>query len=145
MAKVSQLIQNKGDVWSVTPQDSVYDAIKLMDEKGIGAVAVMVDAALVGIFSERDYARKVILKERSSKTTSVEEIMTRNVYYVSPEQDTNACMIIMTKHHIRHLPVLYDDRVIGMITLGDVVQAIIAEQQLQIEHLENVISWSESY
>ena len=146
MTRVENLIGSKGgDIWSVQPDTTVFDAIKLMDEKGIGVVVVLLDGELIGIMSERDYARKVILKDRSSKETQVKEIMTRSVYHTFPEQSVDECMAVMTKHRIRHLPVMQDKQVIGMISIGDVVKDIIAEQQDKIEHLEHCITWGESY
>jgi len=146
MTTVSDLLKEKGDkVWSIGPEDTVYNAIKLMDAKGIGALAVVMDGKLVGIISERDYARKVILKDRVSKQTRVEEIMTRDVFYTFPEQDVEACMVVMTTHCIRHLPVMQDKKIAGMITLGDVVKDIIKEQKDKIKYLEDYVTWSESY
>ncbi|MCW8827018.1 MAG: CBS domain-containing protein [Gammaproteobacteria bacterium] len=146
MTKVENLIGSKGgDIWGVQPDTSVFDAIKLMDDKGIGAVVVLLDGELIGIMSERDYARKVVLKDRLSKETLVKEIMTRSVYHTFPEQSVDECMAVMTKHRIRHLPVMQDGKVVGMISIGDVVKDIIAEQQDKIEHLEHCITWAESY
>jgi CBS domain-containing protein len=146
MPRVSDLLNGRQHtVWSIEPQDSVYDAIKLMDEKGIGALAVVREQSLVGIISERDYARKVILKNRNSKDTQVKDIMTRQVYYTFPEQPVEECLAVMDSHHIRHLPVLQDHKLIGMITMGDVARTIIAEQNYKIGQLEHTISWEESY
>ena len=143
---VAKLLENKGSVvWSVDPNLTVFNAIKLMDEKGIGALAVIDQGRLAGILSERDYARKVVLRDRSSKDTLVKEIMTRDVYYAEPLMSIQDCMVIMTKHRIRHLPVVYQERLVGMVSLGDVVREIIEEQKIQIEHLEHTISWGESY
>ena len=146
MTTVSDLLKDKGDeVWSIGPDKTVYDAIKLMDMKGIGALVVISGDKLVGIISERDYARKVILKDRASKNTSVQEIMTREVFYTIPEQKVEECMVMMTSHHIRHLPVMKDKKVTAMITLGDVVKEIIKEQNDKIKYLEDYVTWSESY
>ena len=146
MSNVAGLLKNKGHiVWSVRSDQTVFDAIKLMDEKEVGALPVIDGNKLVGIISERDYARKVILKDRSSKQTLVQEIMTKNIFHAVLEQDIHSCMATMSKHHIRHLPVLEDNQVIGMISLGDVVKEIIADQQYKIENLEHSISWGESY
>lgn len=146
MSKVSNLIGIKSvKIWSIHPDATVFDAIKLMDEKGIGAVVVLLDDELVGIMSERDYARKVVLKDRLSRETLVKDIMTRRVFHTLPEQSIDDCMAIMTKHHIRHLPVVAENRVVGMISLGDMVKHIIADQQHTIEHLEHCITWGESY
>lgn len=146
MISVGKLLDNKGhDVWSVGPEDSVFDAIAMMDEKRVGALAVMQDDRLIGIISERDYARQVILKDRTSKQTPVKEIMTRHVYYTNPHQTIDECLVIINQRRIRHLPVMDNDTLIGMISVGDVVKEIIAEQKYTIEQLENHLSWAESY
>lgn len=146
MTTVAELLKQKqSDIYSISPGNTVLDAIKLMDEKGIGALAVLAKDELAGIVSERDYARKVILKGRSSKDTKVKEIMTSQVYYTYPEQDTEACMVVMTEHHIRHLPVMVKGKLVGMISLGDVVKDIIKEQKDKIKSLEHYLSWEESY
>ncbi len=146
MSTVHDLLTVKGNtVWALTPEDSVFDAIKLMDDKSVGALAVVHNGKLSGILSERDYARKVILKGRSSKETRVKEIMTTQVYYTVPDQSIEACLVMMSNRHIRHLPVMRNDRLIGMISIGDVVKEIIREQKMKIEQLENYITWEESY
>lgn len=146
MITVDKMLANKGrDLWSIHPEDSVFDAIRLMDEKGIGALVVLLEDALIGVISERDCARKVILKNRSPQQTKVKEIMTRQVYYTFPDQTVDQCMAIMSKHHIRHLPVMQDKKIIGMVAIGDVVKEIIAAQQFKIEHLEHYILWEEAY
>jgi len=143
---VQQLLEQKGSVvWSIDPNASVYEAIKVMEEKQIGALAVVQHGKLAGIISERDYARKVVLKDRASRDTLVKEIMTSEVHCVKPERSIEDCMVIMSKYNIRHLPVLHDVKLIGMVSVGDVVRAIIDEQKIQIEHLEHTISWAESY
>jgi CBS domain-containing protein len=124
----------------VKPDDSVLDAIRVMAEKNIGAVVVMQGDELLGIMSERDYARKVIVKGRASDSTPVADIMTADVLTTSGAETVNACMGVMTKNKIRHLPVVEDDTVVGMISIGDLVEAIIADQQEEIEHLEHYIS-----
>jgi len=145
MITVGELLDKKGHgLWSVTPEDSVFDAIKLMDEKGIGAVAVLKEGALVGMLSERDYARKVILKGRSSADTRVKDIMSTQVYYTFPSQTVDDCMIVMSERRIRHLPVLKGDEVVGMVAIGDLVKDIIAEQKFMIEQLEHYISGDDS-
>lgn len=135
----------KTEVWTVSPDNSVFDAIKKMNEKSVGALPVVENEKLVGIISERDYARKVILENRSSKGTLVKEIMTNRVFHVLPDNKVEECMALMTEHHIRHLPVLTDGRLSGMISVGDVVKYIISDQKLKIEQLEKDISWGESY
>ena len=144
MITVGELLDRKGHgIWSVAPDDTVFDAIKLMDDKGIGAVAVLKDGALVGMLSERDYARKVILKGRSSSDTQVSDIMTSQVYYTFPSQTVEDCMIVMSERRIRHLPVLKGDELVGMLSIGDLVKDIIAEQKFIIEQLEHYIAGDE--
>ena len=139
-ATVRQILQSKGGrIWSVAPHATVFEALMLMAEKDIGAVTVVEGGKLVGIFSERDYARKVVLKGRSSKDTEVAELMTPDVFYVHPDQTIEECMALMTKRHIRHLPVLDGDDLVGIITIGDAVQAVIADQEVMISSLENYI------
>lgn len=142
MISVGELLDQKGHgVWHVTPDDTVYNAIKLMDEKGVGALVVLdEDGGLVGMISERDYARKVILLGRASKDTKVSDIMTSKVYYTFPSQSVEDCMVVMTERRIRHLPVLKGEEIIGMISLGDVVKDIIAEQKFLIDQLEHYIA-----
>jgi len=143
MNTVKQLLDAKGhDVWAIAPGDSVYDALKLMAEKGVGAVLVLEEGKLVGIMSERDYARKVILKGKFSKDTPVREIMTPRVICVRPEQTVNECLALMTEHRIRHLPVLADDQLIGVISIGDLVKAIMSDQEFLIKHLQAYITGS---
>ncbi|MDH5257974.1 MAG: CBS domain-containing protein [Gammaproteobacteria bacterium] len=146
MSNVKTLLSGKStELWSVSPENSVLDAIKMMSEKNVGALTVMLNDELVGIISERDYTRKVILKERASSSTKVKEIMSKQVYYTHPEQSIDECMILMTEHRIRHLPVLENKKLIGMISVGDVVKAIINDQKYTIKQLENYISWEENY
>ncbi|MFQ5823360.1 MAG: CBS domain-containing protein [bacterium] len=141
MKLVSRLLQAKGhEVWSVTPDTSIYDALKLMADKNVGALLVLEADKLIGIFSERDYARKVILKGKASKDTPVKEIMSTKVLYIRPEQSIDDCMALMTDKRIRHLPVLDDDQLVGLISIGDVVKAIISEQEFMIKQLENYIT-----
>lgn len=140
MASIRQLLDSKGhEVWTIDPDESVFQAIERMADKQIGALVVMRDEKLVGIVSERDYARKVILKGRSSNETPVRDIMTSKVYWARPGQTVGECMALMTEKHVRHLPILDGDRVDGMISIGDLVKSIIAEQQFVIEQLENYI------
>ena len=141
MKLIKHLLDRKGrDIISIKPEDSVLDAIRLMAEKGIGSLVVMKDQELLGIMSERDYARKVIIKGRSSESTAVSEIMTANVITTSSSETVNDCMSVMTEKKIRHLPVVEDNAVIGMISIGDLVEAIISDQQEEIEQLEHYIS-----
>ena len=141
MAKVKDILALKGpSVWSVEPSASVSDAMKLMAEKGIGALMVIDGEKLVGILSERDYARKVILQGRASRTTQVREIMTSHVLYAEPEQNIEECMALMTDKRVRHLPVYEEGRLVGVISIGDLVKSIITEQKFIIEQLERYIS-----
>lgn len=146
MSSIQDICQQKGpDIWSIGPEETVFDAIRVMDEKGIGALAVVHNEELVGIISERDYARKVVLKGRSSKQTKIKEIMTREVIFSRPDQGIKECMAVMTKHHIRHRPVMENGKLVSMISLGDVVKEIISDQEYQIEHLQHYVAWEESY
>ena len=138
---VKQILSEKGhEVWSTSPSTTVFDALKFMSDKGVGALVVLDDLKVVGVFSERDYARKVILEGKSSKDLPVKEIMTRRVVCVKPENTTEECMALMTDKHIRHLPVVEDDELVGIISIGDVVKAIISQQEFVIEQLENYIT-----
>jgi signal-transduction protein with cAMP-binding, CBS, and nucleotidyltransferase domain len=136
----SILKQKPAVVWSISPERSVFEAIHEMSEKRVGALLVMSEGSLLGIVSERDYARKVILLGRSSKTTEVQEIMTADVVCVTPTHRLDECMALMTKHHIRHLPVLKEGQVVGIVSIGDVVKWIISAQEETIRHLEQYIS-----
>jgi CBS domain-containing protein len=141
MKRVKDILQVKGDqVWSIEPERSVYDAMKLMAEKGVGALMVMEGQKLVGVISERDYARKVILHGRSSQTTRVNEIMTGHVLYARLEQNIEECMAVMTEKRVRHLPVIEEGQLVGVISIGDLVKSIITEQKFIIEQLERYIS-----
>jgi CBS domain-containing protein len=141
MKTVAELLRAKPTrVISVRPEQSVLDAIKVLASEDIGAAVVMTGDRLAGIFSERDYTRKIILRGRSSDTTRVEEVMTANVVCVSPRTKARECMALMTDKNIRHLPVLDDGRVVGMISIRDIVSDIIADQDFTIEQLEHYIS-----
>ena len=138
---VRQILYSKGaDVWGVTPETLVIDALRVMAERNVGAVLVLRGEELVGIFSERDYARKVVLQGKSSKDTPVSEVMSSRVVYVRPDQTTEECMALMTDKHVRHLPVIEEGRLRGVISIGDVVKAIVADQRFTIRQLENYIS-----
>jgi CBS domain-containing protein len=140
MKTVRQIIEGKTHkVLSISPDATVYDALKLMAERDVGALVVMDGDRLVGIFSERDYARKVILHGKASKDTYVREIMTEKVLCVRPEQTMDQCMALMTDKRVRHLPVLDHKHVVGVISIGDVVKEVISEQQFMIEQLEQYI------
>ena len=142
MLTVRELLAKKGgEVWSVSPDATVYEALQLMSDRNVGAVLVMGGRDLLGILSERDYARQVILKGKASRDTPVREIMTTRVVCVAPERTIEDCMALMTDKHIRHLPVLADG-VIGVLSIGDVVKAVISEKQFLIEQLESYITSS---
>lgn len=138
---VRLVLNQKGQhVWHVSPETSVYDAIELMADKYVGALLVISEGKLVGVVSERDYARKVILQGKSSKQALVEEIMTSPAIFVSPEQTVEACMRIMTDTHVRHLPVVENERILGVVSIGDLVKWIISAQQHTISQLQSYIS-----
>jgi CBS domain-containing protein len=141
MGKVRNILQTKGTtIFGVEPQDTVYYALELMCEKNVGALLVLDKGRFVGIFTERDYARKVILKGKASKETLVGEIMTENVMTVSPDTGIEECMKIMTASYIRHLPVLENGELKGLVSIGDLVKYIIDEQKFIIENLEHFIT-----
>ena len=140
MTTVKQILDMKGHaVWSIHPQESVFAAIQQMAEKEVGALVVLEGEAVVGIISERDYARKVILKGRSSRETAVQDIMTPDVICVRLDQNVEECMTIVTERRIRHLPVLDSGRLVGIISIGDLVKTIIVEQKFIIEQFERYI------
>ena len=141
MTLVSQILQAKGShTWTVSPNSTVFDALILMAEKDIGALLVVANDDVVGIFSERDYTRKIILHGKSSKDTEVQEIMTPQVLCISPNQSVRKCMALMTEQRARHLPVLEHKQVIGVISIGDLVKAMINEQKFLIDQLQHYIS-----
>ena len=144
MKPVSELFNNRSGnsntLWSVKPDDTVFDAIKVLAEKGVGALIVMEKGKLVGIVSERDYTRKIALQGKNSKEALVSEIMTKNVMVVTPDTRTRACMALMSEKRIRHLPVMEDDTVVGMISIRDIMDDIIADHELTISQLESYIN-----
>jgi CBS domain-containing protein len=140
MITVRELLERKGGVvWTIGPSTSVFEAIKTMAEKGIGALVVMEGSELVGIISERDYARKVVLQGKSSKGTSCREVMTGKVFFVTPERTLDECMALMTEKRIRHLPVLENKKLVGIVSIGDCIKAIVSKQEFIIEQLETYI------
>ncbi len=140
MTTANDLLRSKGhQIWSVEPDTTVYEAIEIMADKGIGSILVMKDDNLKGILTERDYTCKVILKGRSSTDTPVKDIMTSKVLHAKSDSTIDECMALMTKKRVRHLPVYEDDKLIGIISIGDIVKEIISEQKIIIEQLENYI------
>ncbi len=140
MKTIGQILQTKGsEIWTVSPDTTVFAALELMAKKDIGALVVVDEDNVVGIFSERDYARKVILEGKSSRNIPVSSIMTKNVICVRPDQTINKCMALMTEKRIRHLPILENEQLVGVISIGDIVKAVINEQQIMITHLEDFI------
>jgi|SRR6516165_6979588 CBS domain-containing protein len=139
--KIGSVLERKGsEVWFVAPDQTAYEAIEKMADKRVGALLVISEENLVGIISERDYARKVILEGKSSKSTLVNDIMSSPVVFVTPDQPVDQCMDIMTRRHIRHLPIMKKEKVLGVVSIGDLVRWIISEQEETIEHLQNYIS-----
>lgn len=143
ITRIRHILEVKGnDLWSVSPRASVYDALRMMSDKDIGALVVMDGDRMVGILSERDYARKVVLLGKTSRETTVAEIMSSNVFTIHPDQTVEEAMDLMTKKHVRHLPVVEDTReqkLLGMISIGDVVKAIIFKQRETIRDMEDKI------
>jgi CBS domain-containing protein len=141
MQTVRQVLNHKGgEVFAVGPDATVYEALELMAEKNIGAVLVLEGERTAGIFTERDYARQVVLKGKASKDTPVRDVMTQRVVFVRPEQNVEDCMALMTDKRCRHLPVLDEGKLVGLLSIGDVVKAVISEKQFIIEQLENYIA-----
>jgi CBS domain-containing protein len=138
---VNEILKAKGrDVWTVSSDSTVYDALQEMADKNVGALLVVEDDKLVGVFSERDYARKVILHGKASKDTLVKEIMSTEMFWVRPDETVAGCMELMTNKRIRHLPVLDEGRLVGVISIGDVVKAVISEKEFAIQQLEQYIT-----
>jgi CBS domain-containing protein len=142
MKTAAQVLRSKADptIYAIHPTASMFDALKVMAEKNIGALLVMEGEAIVGMVTERDYARKIVLMGKSSKETPVREIMVSPVMYVGPQHSVEACMALMTEHRLRHLPVLDDGKLIGLISIGDLVKNIISEQNFIIEQLQHFIT-----
>jgi len=141
MKSVAEILRSKPDqtVYNIAPGASVYDALRLMADKNIGALLVVEEGKIVGILSERDYARKVVLMDRSSKQTAVREVMTSSVMYARPDQTNEECMALMTDNRLRHLPVIDNGKLLGLVSIGDLVKDIISEQQFTIEQLQHYI------
>ena len=143
MRSVEKLLQLKGNqTWSLDPQATVYEALQLMSDKEVGAILVLEKGEVVGIFTERDYARKLILKGKFSKDTAVRELMTQEVLYVDPHNTIDDCMVLMTNNRVRHLPVLDNGQLVGIVSLGDMVKHIISDQESTIAQLEKYITGS---
>ncbi len=142
MKTAADILNTKSEqtVYTITPTASVFDAVKLMAEKSIGALVVMEGEQVVGVITERDYARKIVLMARSSKDTQVRDIMTSAVMYVRPDQTSEECMVLMTENRLRHLPVMNGGKLIGVVSIGDLVKDIIAEQKFIIQQLEHYIT-----
>jgi signal-transduction protein with cAMP-binding, CBS, and nucleotidyltransferase domain len=144
MLTIKHVLESKDKLlWSIDPKSKAYEALEIMAEKDIGALLVIESGKLVGLFSERDYARKVILKGKSSKETSVEELMTREIYSITPDKSVEECLALLTAAHCRHMPVMENDQLIGLVTIGDVVNALITDKQITIDDLKNYIAGSE--
>jgi CBS domain-containing protein len=139
MTSLRQILARKPDVYTIGPDATVLDALRLMDQKNVGALLVMKGPEIVGIFSERDYARKVVLHGRSSRDTAVRDVMTGDVFVISPETSAGECMVHMTERRVRHLPVVETGRVVGVISIGDVVRAVIEDLRFSVEQLEKYI------
>ncbi len=137
---VSQILKDKGEkIWSVAPRETAYKALQIMSDQNLGALLVIDQRGVVGIFSERDYVRKVILKGKISKTTTVSELMTKKVLYVDPGTSVEDCMALMTEKNIRHLPVMEKNQLVGLVTVGDVLKQLIEDQKFEIQELERYI------
>lgn len=140
MVTVKQMLEEKGrDVWTIGPDAKVFDALKLMAEKEVGALIVLEKGAVVGIVTERDYARKIVLMDKDSQDTPVKEIMTPQIYFVHPSSSSEECMALMTNMRIRHLPVIEKNKLVGIVSIGDIVKTIIGEQNIMIGQLQDYI------
>jgi len=141
MKTVNDILKGgKTEIWSISPTATVFEALQIMGEKEIGALIVIEKEEMIGIISERDYARKIILKDKTSKNTTVHEIMTSKMFTVKPENTLEECMVLMTAKHVRHLPVFDKDKLVGLISIGDVVKAIISEKDILIQELSDYIT-----
>jgi CBS domain-containing protein len=145
MHTVKELLREKGSqVWTIAPQATVYEALELMAAKNIGSLVVIEQEHVAGMFTERDYARKVVLKGRSSKSTTVGELMTTDVLYVSPDDTIENCMALMTSKRLRHLPVMENGKLAGVVSIGDIVKVVISEREFTIRELERYITGGHS-
>ena len=145
MHTVKELLREKGSqVWTITPQATVYEALELMATKNIGSLVVLEEGNVAGMFTERDYARKVVLQGRSSKTTTVGELETQDVLYVGPDDSIENCMALMTDKRLRHLPVMENEKLVGLVSIGDVVKAVISDREFTIRELERYITGGHS-
>ena len=142
MTAVAQVLKSKPDqtIYTITPAASVFDAVKLMAEKNVGALIVIEGEKIVGLITERDYARKIVLMARSSKETPVRDVMTSQVMYVRPDQTSEECMALMTENRLRHLPVMDKGKLAGVVSIGDLVKDVISEQKFIIQQLEHYIA-----
>jgi len=142
MTAVAQILKSKSNqtIYSIGPEASVFDAVKLMADKNIAAVLVLEGETIVGIITERDYARKIVLLARSSKETRVRDVMSSQVMYVRPDQSSEECMVLMTENRVRHLPVIDGGKLIGLVSIGDLVKDVISEQKFMIQQLEHYIA-----
>jgi CBS domain-containing protein len=139
MTTIRQILAHKPEIYSIDPEATVLDALRLLEQKNVGALLVMKDGILAGIFSERDYARRMILQGRTSKETPVREVMTSNVFVIAPDTTSGECMVHMTDRHVRHLPVVEAGRVVGVISIGDVVRSVIDDLRFTVRQLEGYI------
>lgn len=141
MTTVNDLLRKKpAELWTIGPNDSVFEALEIMADKNVGALLVMNSGQLIGLFSERDYARKIVLQNRSSRETPVKDIMTERVAYVSPGMNIEGCLALMTEKRVRHLPVMDNDKLVGLVSIGDLVKGIIEDKTFMIEQLEHYIT-----